>query len=168
MKRICIIGSGGAGKSTLARQLGESLCIEVIHLDKLHWKPGWVETPKIEWERIQREIVKHPSWIIDGNYSGSMDIRLDAADTIIFLDTPRLVCLRNALLRWIKYRGRTRPDMNEGCRERIDWSFLKWIWTYPIRRRPWVIEKLNEYAEGREIIRLRKKSEVRSFIEGVG
>jgi adenylate kinase family enzyme len=92
MKRILIIGSGGAGKSTLSRCLQKLLGIPLVHLDSIFWKPGWVETPRPEWKRIVCELVQGDSWIMDGNYSGTLDIRIDACDTIIFLDLPRTTC----------------------------------------------------------------------------
>jgi adenylate kinase family enzyme len=84
MKRIAIIGSCGAGKSTLARQMGTILGLEVIHLDSFFWKPGWVETPRVEWRSTVENLVKRETWIIDGNYGSTFDIRLEAADTIVF------------------------------------------------------------------------------------
>src|SRR6266404_5200610 len=120
MKKILIIGSGGAGKSTFAARLGKVLELDVIHLDKLYWKPGWVETPKEEWKEIVEEIVKRDSWIIDGNYGGTREIRLRACDTVILLDTPRYICIYRILKRALLYRNRTRPDMGTSCREKLD------------------------------------------------
>src|SRR5882724_2173258 len=114
MNKILIIGSGGAGKSTFAERLGQVLKIEVVHLDVLYWKPGWVETPKPEWRKTVAELVKRESWIIDGNYSGTFDIRLEACDTVIFLDVARAFCLWRVLKRWMLYRHGGRPDMAEG------------------------------------------------------
>jgi len=85
MKKVILIGSGGSGKSTLARQLGNKLNIKVHHLDALFWKPNWEGVPKEEQRTVQNELVKEDEWIIDGNYGGTMDIRMNAADTIIFL-----------------------------------------------------------------------------------
>lgn len=107
MKRIAIIGSPGAGKSTYAQRLSMITGIQVYHLDKLYWKPGWVETPKSEWVEFQQRIVNKEEWIIDGNYGATMDIRIQAADTVIFLDFPRRVCLWRSIKRDIRYRGRT-------------------------------------------------------------
>src|SRR4028119_1383871 len=114
MKKVLVIGSGGAGKSTFARRLGEILRREVIHLDALYWHAGWIETPKPEWAERVAELVKRDEWIMDGNYSGTFDIRIKACDTLIFLDMPRLVCLRRVVKRWLDYRHRTRPDMAAG------------------------------------------------------
>src|SRR4051795_3108849 len=123
MKKIVLIGSGGSGKSTLARKLGEKLKINVLHLDSLFWKPGWVETPREEWIDTQQYFLKKECWIMDGNYGGTMDIRLNAADTIIFLDIPRTICVFRAFKRMLQYRNKTRPDMGEGCEERFNYEF---------------------------------------------
>lgn len=167
MKRIAIIGSSGAGKSTLARQLGAILGIDVIHLDSVYWKPGWVETPRNEWIKIQEELVRRDRWIIDGNYGATLDVRLAAADTVIFLDFPRAVCLWRAVRRRFQNRGKTRPDMGPGCPEKLDWDFLKWIWTFPQRTRPVVLAKLEHYRDGKRIITLRNPSQVRQFLDGI-
>src|SRR5690349_3028678 len=86
MKKILVIGSGGAGKSTFAKQLSAILHLEVLHLDALYWQAGWVETPKPEWKQRVTELLAGDAWIMDGNYSGTLDIRMQACDTVIFLD----------------------------------------------------------------------------------
>lgn len=136
MKKIVLIGSGGSGKSTLARRLGEKLKINVYHLDALFWKPNWVGVTKDEQIKVQNDLVKKVGWIIDGNYGGTMDIRLNSADTIIFLDTPRTICVYRAFKRMLKYQNKTRPDMGEGCEERFSFEFFKWIWEYSKTKRP--------------------------------
>ncbi|MCU9614984.1 DNA topology modulation protein [Caldibacillus lycopersici] len=168
MKKIILIGSGGAGKSTLARRLSEKLNIEVFHLDALFWKPNWVMVPRNEQIEVQQHLVKQPEWIIDGNYNGTMDIRLQAADTIIFVDLHRLICMYRAFKRMWKYRKKTRPDMGDGCEERLDWSFLKWIWTYPKKRKPEILYKLSQLADEKNIIILSSRKEIRQFIETLG
>ena len=136
MQRIMIIGSPGSGKTTLARQLGALMGIEVIHLDRYFWQPGWVEPPRDEWITKQDRLVQRPQWIMDGNYSATQDIRLAVADTIIFLDTPRWLCLWRALKRRVHYHGRSRPDLPPDCPEALDWTFLRYTWSYPSERRP--------------------------------
>jgi adenylate kinase family enzyme len=91
MRRVLVIGSGGSGKSTVAAQLGELLELEVNHLDKFYWNPGWVETAPDEWIKTVTELVNRDSWIIDGNYSGTLELRLRQCDTIVFLDLPRFL-----------------------------------------------------------------------------
>ena len=167
MKKIAIVGSCGAGKSTLARQLGEILDIEVIHLDSFYWKPGWVKTPKDEWKNTVEDLVKRETWIIDGNYNSTIDIRLNAADTIIFLDVPRTVCLWRVIKRRFQYAGKSRPDMASGCLERLTWSLIYWIWDYPIRSRPKILQKLGERADGRRIIIVQTLSKIACFLQDI-
>jgi adenylate kinase family enzyme len=163
MKRIAIIGSGGSGKSTMARRIGETLDIHVYHLDELFWKPGWVGTSKVEQRNIQNELVKQPKWIVDGNYGGTMDIRLDAADTIIFLDIPRIICLYRIIKRRIHYRNKPRPDMAEGCEERLDFNFIKWVWNYPKEKKPEILAKL-AVQKNKKIIVFFSPKEVEKFL----
>jgi adenylate kinase family enzyme len=167
MDRIMIIGSGGSGKSTLARQIGDALGIEVIHLDALFWQPGWVETPRDEWEAIQQSLVSRDRWVIDGNYGGTLDVRLRAADTVVFLDLPRTLCVRRIITRRLRYAGRSRPDMAPGCEERLTWEFIHWVWTFPSRRRPAILRTLAGYATGRRIVRLRSTGAVDSFVRSL-
>lgn len=164
MKRIIIIGSGGAGKSTLARRLGEITGIEVIHLDKLHWKPNWTGTPKDEWRAIVEKELKKDAWVMDGNFGGTLALRLAACDTVIYLDFPRAICLYRALKRVFTYYNKTRPDMGEGCRERLDFEFLHWVWTFPSRAKPEIEEKLKRFASEKNVVRLHSPREIENFL----
>lgn len=168
MKRIAIIGSSGSGKSTLARQLGAELHLPVIHLDKHYWHPGWVGTPEAEWLEKVEEMVQRERWIIDGNYRSTLNIRLQAADTILFLDMPRWLCAIRAVKRRIQYVNRPRPDMAAGCRERLfDPNlprFLHWVWDYPNRARPDVTQQLHNLAPDKRIIWLGTPAHVTQFL----
>jgi adenylate kinase family enzyme len=164
MKRILIIGSGGAGKSTLARRLGEVLNIEVFHLDKLYWQPNWIEPPKDDWKNTVEEILKRDSWIIDGNFGGTLEMRLQACDTAIFLDFPPVVCLYRILKRRLKYRNTNRPDMSVGCNEKVDLKFLGWIWNYRKINKPKVEELLRLVEGEKNIIRLQSNRQIKEFL----
>jgi adenylate kinase family enzyme len=168
MKKVMIIGCGGAGKSTLARQLGERLGLPVIHLDAEHWRAGWQPTPKDEWRQtVEQLITSSESWIMDGSYGGTMDLRLAAADTIIFLDMSRWLCLwRVAKRRW-QYAGQTRPDMAADCPEQLNWEFLNWVWSYPTRRRNAIIDKLLQLPPDKKVIMLRSPAEVEQFLRSI-
>ena len=164
MKRILVIGSSGSGKSTFARNLGEILNVEVVHLDAYYWHAGWIETPKEQWPGVVEKLLERDEWIIDGNYSGTLEMRIAACDTIIFLDLPRLICLTRVLKRVLVYRNQSRPDMAEGCPKRFDWEFLKWVWEYPKRTRPRMIELLKKSSESKKVIWLRSQSEIDQFL----
>jgi adenylate kinase family enzyme len=158
MRRILVIGPGGSGKSTFAKQLGEMLGLKVIHLDSIYWKPGWVEPAKEEWAATVDKILSGEAWIIDGNYSGTFERRLAACDAVIFLDLPPLTCVWRVIGRVRRYRNSTRPDMAPGCPERFSLKFLLWIWNYRRRTRPRILRVLN--ASRVKLIRLRSSEEV--------
>lgn len=165
MKKIVIIGSGGAGKSTFARRLHEAAKLPLIHLDKVFWKPNWTETPKDEWRKTVENLAKEEKWIMEGNFGGTMDVRFQACDTIIYLDMPRLLCIYQAFKRLVKYYNRTRPDMGAGCKERFDLKFLLWIWNFEKNTKPRIEENLRLFARDKNTIRLTSRKEVEKFFE---
>jgi adenylate kinase family enzyme len=167
MKKILIIGSSGAGKSTLSRRLHKVIGIEIIHLDKVFWQPNWVETPKDEWKRKVENLLKKDSWIIDGNYSNTIEMRVAACDTVIFLDLPPIVCIYRILKRVAFYKKGSRPDMAEDCDEKFDWEFIKWVWNYPNRSKPKVEALLKQFKDTKKIIRLQSKTEIENFLQNV-
>ena len=165
MRRVLVIGSGGAGKSTLAARIGERTGLPVVHLDALYWRPGWEPTPPGEWAARVAALCARDAWVMDGNYGGTLDARLAACDTVIFLDLPRAVCLARVVRRWLRYRGRSRPDMAPGCDERLSAEFLRWVWEYPRRRRPGVLQRLA--ASGRDVVVLRSARDADRFVAGL-
>ena len=167
MRRVLVIGSGGAGKSTLARQIGDRLDLPVVHLDAHHWRPGWEAPPKDEWAETVERLVAAPAWVMDGNFSGTLARRLSACDTVVWLDLPRRVCLWRALKRRVRYRGRTRPDMGPGCAERLDLDFLHWIWTFPMHGRRRLLAKLEARPPHVRLVVLRTRYQVRAFLEAL-
>ena len=130
-----MLGSGGAGKSTAAREIASLLGLPLHHLDSLFWQSGWQPTPDREWEKLQQSLVQDESWVIDGNYSRTLALRLNRADGVLFLDLPREICLWRALARSLQSYGRVRADMAAGCPEHLDFEFFAWIWNFPRRSR---------------------------------
>ena len=163
MRRVVVVGSGGSGKSTFSRELGRRTGLPVIHLDREYWRPGWEETPKDEWKDRVAEMLEGESWIMDGNFGGTREMRMRAADTIIFLDLPRRVCLYRILKRTLKYFGKSRPDMTEGCGERLDLEFIGWVWNYKHQSRMWLMAELDSIGDKRVII-LKNQRQVREFL----
>jgi len=167
MQRVLVIGSGGSGKSSLARELGRKLALPVVHLDAVYWRAGWQAMETDEWARAVRDLSSAPAWVMDGNYGGTMELRLARCDTVIFLDLPRVQCLWRILRRWIRYRGRTRPDLAPGCPEQMSWEFIAWVWSYPATRRPGVLRRLTEMQSGQRTVILSTSDAVRRFLAGV-
>ena len=166
MERIVIIGCGGAGKSTLARQLGEKLNLPVVHLDKLWWKPGWVETSRDDFDAKLAQELKKPRWIMDGNFNRTIEVRIAKCDTIIYMDFSRVTCLLGVLKRVITTHGKVRPDMGEGCPERFDLEFLKWVWSFNDKNRQRYYKILNE-TQGVETIVLKNRRMVKRFLRSL-
>ncbi|MFX3675246.1 MAG: DNA topology modulation protein [Paenisporosarcina sp.] len=171
MKQIMVIGiSAGVGKSTFARRLGEALDIDVFHLDTFYWKPNWVEAPEEEFSKAQQEIVKKNQWIIEGNYYSTFEMRAEHADTIIYLELPLYVCLYRVIKRRIMNNGKTRPDMGEDCKEKIDWAFIKFIITTYYPRKREMEERFQVFqtlGAKKDIIQLKSKREIHSFLENI-
>jgi adenylate kinase family enzyme len=165
MRRVLVIGSGGAGKSTFAARLAEHTGLPLIHLDALYWKPGWVESSKAEWAETVEQLTAAERWIMDGNYGGTLEQRLAACDTAIFLDLPRTLCLRRVIQRRVRFHGRARPDMTQGCPERLTWEFVRWIWNYPAERRPKILQRLSALRPDQRVVVLRSAAAVEDFFQ---
>jgi adenylate kinase family enzyme len=164
MRRVAIIGSSGSGKSTLAHRLGRITGLPVVHIDALFWLPGWRERERAEFDGLLAEAVAADRWIIDGNYGRTMPDRLAAADTIVWLDLPRWVCLWRIVKRRIRYHNQSRPDLGGGCVEKIDREFLAWVWNYPTRSRGTTVERLRRCATGKTIVRFRSARQVEPWL----
>lgn len=153
-----VVGCCGAGKSTVTTTLAHTWDLPVVHLDRLYWKPGWIRSPNEEWERRVRELVAADSWIHDGNYTTTLPLRLPRADLVVFVDTPRRVCLYRALRRRIT--GNKIHDI-PGCPETIDWEFVRYVWRFPKDHRVKLMDKLATHPE---VVRLRTRRQVREFL----
>lgn len=127
MQRVLIIGSPGAGKSTVSGALATRTGLPLHHLDRMHWLPGWIERDREEGRAELAGVLAQDSWIIDGNYGSSLPLRLERADTVVWLDYPTRVCVARVVKRWWRYRGCSRPDMTEGCPERFNLEFLLYV-----------------------------------------
>ena len=165
MERILIIGCGGAGKSTLARQLGEKLDLPVIHLDQIWWAPGnWQHRERDEFDKLVIAELEKAQWIMDGNFNRTMPMRAAKCDTIIYLDFNRVTCLFSWIRRVITNWGHARIDMAPGCAEWFDPEMAAWIWSYNKNNRENNYRLLNE-AQGVETIVLKNRRRVKQFLK---
>lgn len=133
MHKIILIGCPGSGKTTFAKTLGEKLTVPVTHLDQIMWLPGNVAIPYQQFLQAQEEVFKKDSWIIDGNYTKSIPNRIDKAETIIFFDTSRIVCLWRIIKRYFMNFGKPAPDLGGNNSYVLDFKLIKFVLTYPSR-----------------------------------
>ena len=164
--KISIIGYSGAGKSTTARTLGEKLGIPVLHLDTVYHMPGWqVRSNEDSITIVSEFMAKNDSWIIDGNYKAIIQRqRFEQSDLIIFFDFNRFTCFARAFGRYLKYRGKTRPDMAKGCDEKFDLEFMKWILIdgRTLQKKKAYENMCKKYAD--KVFVLRNQSQVDDFL----
>ncbi len=169
MDRIMIIGFSGSGKSTLAAKLGEILDIAPVHLDSLFWLPNWIANSHENMREELRPTVASERWIIDGNYTKVLwEERFKKADTVIFLDINRFTCFKNAFLRSRRFKGRTRPDMGEGCTEKFDFEFARWILIEGRHKRKNHLAVIKEAAaQGKETHVFKSVKETNKWLKGL-
>ena len=167
MERVLIVGCGGAGKSTLARQLGEKTGLPVVHLDQIFWSPGnWIHLEKAEFDTLLKAELEKDQWIIDGNYNRTLELRMEKADTILYLDFNRWRCLAGWFKRVVTNWGTARPDMAPGCKEWFDPEFVRWIWRYNRDNRSRNYELIRKHPDVTAII-LKNRGQVKRFLRGI-
>ena len=162
MDRIVIIGCGGSGKSHLSRSLGILLGITPVHLDGLYYDQDWKPLDKEQFAALQHSLVTAPRWIIDGNYASSLPIRLQAADTVIFLDLPGWTCLWGIVQRRLRHRGGQHQDI--GVYDRITWDFVRYIHGYRRQMAPRVRRLIADHAVNAQVIVLRRRRAARDYL----
>ncbi|MEO0728700.1 MAG: AAA family ATPase [Bacteroidota bacterium] len=167
MQRVMIIGCCGAGKSTVARRLHDLTDLPLQHLDQHYWLPNWQEPDKASWQAKVQALSDQPQWIIDGNYGGTLDIRLQRADTVIYLDYATPKCLWRITKRIWRYHGQVRPDMPAGCRERFNLNFYHYVATYNLLRRRALLERLASLDANKHVFRLRNDRAVERFLSNL-
>ena len=167
VQRIAVIGPGGAGKSRLARQLGQTLGIRLILLDRLFWKPGWIPTPPAEWEELQRSESLSESWIVDGLHESTMHLWIDAADTVIFLDVSPVVSLWRVSRR--RLGSNNHSELPPGCEpapsHRALVKFLLYQWEYRRRIRAKIVAQLERRRGEAAIVVLRDAKDTEEFLQ---
>ena len=166
-RRIVIIGNAGGGKSTLAKILSQTRNLPLYRLDALQWNPGWIPTPKAEFDRQHDELIAQDTWIIDGFASWeSIERRFAAADTIILVDHPLLIHYWWAIKRQFECLFRPRPDFVEGCPMLpMTVKLLKMIWQIHIELKPKLIELVDSYRDRKWIYHIKSPQELSQLIQ---
>lgn len=167
LTRWLILGPGGAGKTRLALELSRVLDLPLIHLDRHYWKPGWLPSADEEWAQRVSELAASDAWVMDGNYSGTLHLRVPRAQAVILLDPPTVQCLWGVVGRGLGRRG-TRPDMAPGCEERVlpDLQFLFYVATYRRRSRPRVLRRIRAVPDVR-LFWFRSRRQAWTFVRGL-
>lgn len=162
MQKVIVIGCPGSGKSTFARELHNITKLPLVHLDMLNWNADRTTVPREVFRRRLEDALRGDNWIIDGNYGSTMEMRMAACDTVIFLDYPVEVCLRGVSER----RGKKREDLPwiERENEPEDEEFLEFIKNYDNDGRPQVMALLEKYAE-KKIIRFSSRAQAQEYLE---
>lgn len=164
MKRILIIGSNGAGKSTFSFKLAEKLGLPLVHIDQIYWRGNWDVTPENEFDCVVSAETSKPAWIIEGNNFRSLTHRLARADTVFWFEFPPPLCVLNILRRERKYCGQVRPDMPDECVSRWDLAFLKIVWEFNKKNHA-RIEKLLGQHKHFTVIRFTNYRQVKRYME---
>jgi len=146
MQRVLVMGSSGSGKSTFAQRLAKLTGLPFVSLDALYWQPGWQPPEPDAFQQRAAAAANGSGWVMDGNYisSGAGELRRERADTVIWFDLPRYMCITGIMKRIMTTYGQVRPEMAPGCPEQIDFEFIRYVWTYRQQQRP----KLQEYFKG--------------------
>lgn len=157
-RKVLIVGCGGAGKSTLAVEMSKRFNLPAVHLDKLWWLSGWVTRSEQEFDALLAcELVKS-DWIIEGNFYRTFETRLQYADFCVFLDYDTQLCVKSVYERADKYKGTTRPDMTDGCIERVDGEFENWILSFREKVRPLMLSKLQSGSTPYKVFKTREET----------
>lgn len=162
--KVLIIGCAGSGKTTLCKKLSKILNLPIIHLDNYYWEAGWNKVQTDKWISILESLVKKSEWIMDGNYTQSLPLRLKESTSVIYLDTPRYKCLWRAFKRRLTF-WKNREDIPYGCTDRFSLSFYLWIWHYPKRSRQRTLDLLAGFSG--QVIILENDQEVNNFINNI-
>lgn len=170
-RRVVVTGMAGAGKSTFSRALSAQTGLPVIHLDVYYWAPGWVEPTEQEWREKQRSLLAGDEWIADGNYYATLDLRLERADSVVFLDTPWWICAWRTFLRGI-HEPPAGFELPEGCEQsrwrrlRDEWRLVWRIWRVRRSEREEEFAVLSEHGKHVALVVLRSKRAARDFLNG--
>lgn len=165
MRRILIAGPPGSGKTTLARWLSQVLDIPAYHLDGLYWDAGWMPKSMVEKRELLRPVLAQDSWIIDGSYAETMEMRLQAADILILLALPPVVCVARVIRR--KLRREIRDDLRPDCPDKLDLDFLQFTWSWSRKQLQELLGPSRRYAANVDTLVLRYPKDAAHLMEKV-
>ena len=162
-KRIILIGNSGAGKSTLAKKVGEKLDLPVHHLDIHFWGPNWEHPDDEEWRNRLIGFLSQEKWVIEGGVN-NLDTRVEAADLIVYFKFPVWFCLWRVVRRYVRFMlKKEKAFLPSGCKNRLNWEFIKYVAMFPFTREKRIEAVLKEYEDKRKIVTLKSPNDVEDF-----
>ncbi len=170
VKRVMIVGGPGSGKSTLARALGQRLGLPVFHMDQIHWQENWVARRMTEKLQMARAVEEQETWVFEGGMSVTYGNRMRRADLLVWLDLPVALRLWRVTKRLFRHLGKTRPDLPDGCVERLHpetLAFYRYIWTSRHRARRKIADLIETAPEDLAVVHLQSPQEVRAWLRGL-
>jgi adenylate kinase family enzyme len=166
MQRVLVMGCAGSGKSTFGRRLADKLGLPFVSIDQIYWQPGWREPKPEEFAAKMTREAEKPGWVMDGNYttSGAGELRRTRADTVLWFDLPRRVCMFSVIRRSATGYGRVPPEMAPGCPEKFDWVFLRYVWTYRAAQRPKLLTYFSALRPDQRLVTFTTRAQADAFL----
>lgn len=165
MQRVLVVGSPGSGKSMFAKKLSSIMDVPMVSLDALFWRSGWTPSEGADFDRRVTEATNAPHWVMEGNYlSHAGMLRRERADTVVWLDLPRMTCMIDVMIRTATGHGRVRPEMSPGCPERFDADFLHYVWTFRQKQRSQLARFLEGLRSDQILMRFTRRSEADRYL----
>lgn len=161
--RISIVGGSGSGKSTLCNIISQELNLPAIHLDAINFNPNWVEIDKLERDKIISSKALEDKWIIDGNYTKTLKERFERADLIIWLDYSTFALLKGIFKRFLQTRNKERKEI-PGCKERLNFDFIKYVVTYNKKKRPIIEDYLKDVPKN-NVLTFKKQRDLNNWLK---
>lgn len=170
MQRVMIVGQPGSGKSRLAREMGKRTGLPVVHIDTIHWQPGWIERSVDEKTRLCLEVEARDQWIFEGGHSTTWENRIGRADLLVWIDRSSALRFWRVLVRTLSYRGGTRPDLPKDCPEQLSNlpEFFRFMWTTRQSARVKMKQLAAKAPSTCRVVYLRSNRQTRAFLASVG
>jgi adenylate kinase family enzyme len=170
MQRVLVMGCSGAGKSTFARSLADTLGLPFVSIDGLFWRPGWRPPHMPDFTAVMEREAAKPAWVMDGNYlrQGAGELRRANTNAVFWFDLPRAMCMLGVLRRIVTTYGVERPEMAPGCPERVDWEFLRYIWTYRDVQRPKLLTYFAGLRPDQQLITFTTRGAAAAYLASAG
>ncbi|WLH68701.1 AAA family ATPase [Pseudomonas sp. FP2309] len=170
MQRVMIVGQPGSGKSTLARELGLRSGLPVVHIDTIHWQPGWIERSADEKTQLCLDVEARDCWIFEGGHSATWDNRLARADLLIWIDRSATLRFLRVLRRTLFQRGQSRPELPENCPELLMNlpEFFRFMWRTKKSAREKMQQLVATAPPACRVVCLRSNRDTGTFLASIG